>query len=172
MNFAVICASGAINSPLESLLFLKRFQCQCTTFHSFLKTGCTTTEDHLRLLSKFRERGVYELENNFLAIHPRRTIQGSFKSFYDTDATPRLCPSPFAAVITGRKLIKANEECEVQLQETRASRSRADHVGENSALRMPQSRPRTYRRGNPRRVFVYTQTVWSVNEKPAEASRR
>lgn len=80
-----------------------------------------------------------------------RTIQGSFKSFYDTGTTPRLYPSPFAAAIVGRKLIKANEECELQLQETRASRSWANHVGENSALRMPQSRPRTYRCGNPRR---------------------
>lgn len=85
--------------------------------------------------------------NNFSAIYPRQL--GSLKSFYDTAVS---YPSSFTASM-GRKLIKANGECELQLQETRASRSRVDRRGENSALRIPQSRPspRAYRCGNTKR---------------------
>lgn len=81
-------------------------------------------DDHSRLFAYARD--VYELENNFSAIYPRRL--GSFKSFYDTAVS---YPSLFTAAI-GRKLIKANGECELQLQETRASRSRVDRRDENS----------------------------------------
>lgn len=118
-------------------------------------------------------RDVYELENNFSAILRDPPQLGSFKSFYDTAVS---YPSPFAASIE-RKLIKASGECELQLQETRASRSRVDREGENSALRIPQSRsrlsPRAYRCGNAKRDSVVTRkfdacTMESYHDKSVE----
>lgn len=138
VNFTVISASNAISSPLENLRPLKRFQCW-NTFYSFLLLCTTIIRGCLP-----NTRDVYELENNFSTIYPRRL--GSFKSFYDTAVS---YPSPFTVSRTvGRKLIKANGECELQLQEARVSRSKVDRRSEN-----PPSGCRNHDRGHLRELI-------------------